>query len=86
MAQMWLSQHPLKNAGVFPTSRKKMTIVMEKGNVGHMAAMPTIDMAGSLWIKGNIFFLFIFFTEYDLIEWQISQKTKQNSPLAGNRG
>ncbi len=24
---------------------------MEKGNIGHMAAMPTIDMAGSLWMK-----------------------------------
>lgn len=48
---MGLSEHPLKNAGVLPTSRNKMTVVMEKGNVGHMAAMPTIDMAGGLWLK-----------------------------------
>lgn len=59
---MWLSEHPLKNAGVFPTSRNKMTVIMEKGNVGHMAAMPTIDMAGSLRKKGkNVL------QEYDLI-------------------
>lgn len=50
---MWLSEHPLKNAGVFPTSRNKMTVIMEKGNVGHMAAMSTIDMAGSLRKKGK---------------------------------
>lgn len=50
-----LSKHPLKNAGVLSTSRDKMTVVMEEGNVGHMAAMPTIDMAGSLRIKKKIY-------------------------------
>lgn len=56
----------MKNAGVLPTSREKMTVVMEKGNVGHMAAMPTIDMAGSLWMKRKKSFI-----KYDLTEWSI---------------
>lgn len=81
MAQMWLSQHPLKNAGVFPTSRKKITVIMEKGNVGHMAAMPTIDMAGSLRIMGkkNVLQSTIWLNDK-------KKKKKKNSPLAGNRG
>lgn len=53
-AQIRLSQHPLKNAGVLPTGRNKMTVVMQKGNIGHMAAVPTIDVAGSPWLRTGV--------------------------------
>lgn len=72
----------MKNAGVLPTSREKMTVVMEKGNVGHMAAMPTIDMAGSLWMKRKKSFI-----KYDLTEWSILKiKCKKNLTLGWEQG
>lgn len=43
-----LDDHPLQDAGVFPTGGDQMTVIMQKGNVGHMTAVTAILVAWSL--------------------------------------
>lgn len=43
-----LSDHPLEDAGVLPSGGDQVTVVVEKGNVGHMAAVATVGMARGL--------------------------------------
>lgn len=45
-----LSDHPLEDAGVLPAGGDQVTVVVEKGNVGHMAAVATIGMAWGLHV------------------------------------
>lgn len=43
-----LGDHPLQDAGVFPASGDKLTVIMQEGNVGHVTAVATVFVAGSL--------------------------------------
>lgn len=43
-----LDDHPLQDAGVFPTGGDQMTVIMQEGNVGHMTAVTAILVARSL--------------------------------------
>lgn len=46
--QSYLGDRPLQDTHVLPSGRDQVTVVMEKGNVGHMAAVATVNMAWSL--------------------------------------
>ena len=43
-----LGDHPLQDAGVFPTGGDQVTVVVQEGNVGHVTAVATVLMARSL--------------------------------------
>lgn len=49
-----LSDHPLEDAGVLPSGGDQVTVVVEKGNVGHMAAVATIGMAWGPWLGAGV--------------------------------
>lgn len=46
--QHCLGNHPLLDAGVFPTGGDQVTVVMQEGNVGHVTAVATVLVALSL--------------------------------------
>lgn len=48
-----LGHHPLQDAGVFPASGDQVTVVVQKGNVGHVTAVTTVLVARSLEGKGK---------------------------------
>lgn len=43
-----LDDHPLQDAGVFPTGGDQVTVIVQEGNVGHMAAVTAVLVARSL--------------------------------------
>lgn len=43
-----LGDHPLQDAGVFPAGGDQVTVVVQEGNVGHVTAVATVLVAGSL--------------------------------------
>lgn len=46
-----LGNHPLQDAGVFPTSGDQVAVVVQEGNVGHVTAVTTVLVAWSLKVK-----------------------------------
>lgn len=44
----FLHQPPLHDAGVFPSRRDQVTVVVQEADIGHMTAVGTVFMAGSL--------------------------------------
>lgn len=44
---------PLHDAHVLPTSRHQVTVIKQEGDVGHMTAVPSVDMTWCLMRKGE---------------------------------
>lgn len=46
--QSCLDDHPLQDAGVFPTGGDQVAAIVQEGNVGHVAAVTAVLVARSL--------------------------------------
>lgn len=69
---------PLHHAHILPSSRHQVAVVVQEGHVGHVTAVATVNMAGSLQRKDNLKRKCNVFTELSILILPNFLNTYQN--------